>query len=72
MDFWQHIYSHFNPVAFNIFGFYVHWYGIMYALALFIGLYMAYYFAKKEEVDKSIIDEYFVWAEIGIILGARI
>jgi phosphatidylglycerol:prolipoprotein diacylglycerol transferase len=72
MDFWQHIYSHFNPVAFNIFGFNVHWYGIMYALALFIGLYMAYYFAKKEEVDKSIIDEYFVWAEIGIILGARI
>ena len=35
MEFWQNIYSHFNPVAFNLgpvsqFT----WYGIMYALAL--------------------------------------
>ncbi|HOI84327.1 MAG TPA: prolipoprotein diacylglyceryl transferase, partial [Campylobacterales bacterium] len=30
MDSWQHIYSAFDPVAFNLFGIPVHWYGIMY------------------------------------------
>jgi len=30
MEFWNHIYEHFNPIAFEIFGIKVHWYGIMY------------------------------------------
>lgn len=30
MEFWQHIYSNFNVIAFSIFGLKVHWYGIMY------------------------------------------
>jgi len=72
LEYWQHIYSHFNPVAFDLGVFKIHWYGIMYVLALIIGYYMAVYFAKKEGIEKKIIDEYFIWAEIGIILGARI
>ncbi|EOU9356585.1 prolipoprotein diacylglyceryl transferase, partial [Campylobacter jejuni] len=27
MEFWQHIYSNFNVIAFSIFGLKVHWYG---------------------------------------------
>jgi len=72
LEYWQNIYSHFNPVAFDIGFFKVHWYGIMYVLALLVGYYTAVYFAKKEGIEKKIIDDYFVWAEIGIILGARI
>ncbi len=71
-EFWQHIYSHFNPVAFDLGIFKVHWYGIMYVFALIVGYYMTIFFAKKEGIDRKIIDDYFVWAEIGIILGARI
>ncbi|AZV46981.1 prolipoprotein diacylglyceryl transferase [Nautilia sp. PV-1] len=71
-DYWQHIYSHFNPVAFDLGVFKVHWYGIMYVLALVTGYYAAVKFAEKEGIDKKIIDDYFVWAEVGIILGARI
>ena len=72
LDFWHHIYSHFNPIAFDVGIFKVHWYGIMYVLALVVGFYTALKFADKLGVNRKIIDEYFIWAEIGIILGARI
>ena len=71
---WQHIYEHFNPVAFSVFGLHVHWYGIMYVLALLVALEIAKYFVKKDKLDISskMLDNYFFWVEIGIILGARI
>jgi phosphatidylglycerol:prolipoprotein diacylglycerol transferase len=71
-NFWQHIYEHFNPVAFSIFGFKVHWYALMYITALLLGYFLAVRFGEKFGFSRKIIDEYFVWAEIGIILGARI
>ncbi len=72
IDFWQHIYSHINPIAFSLFGFKVHWYAIMYITALIVGYIAAIKFGEKFGFDKKIIDEYFIWAEIGIIIGARI
>ena len=74
IDFWQHMYYHFNPIAFEIFGFKVHWYGIMYILALLSALYMAKYVVKKDKlsISEKTLDDYFIWVEIGIILGARI
>ena len=72
VEFWQYIYSHFNPVAFDLGIFKVHWYGIMYVLALVVGYLAAVKFAKNQGIDRKIIDDYFIWAEIGIILGARI
>lgn len=63
-----------NPVAFDIFGLKVHWYGIMYVLALVISLLLAKYFAKKDKLNipNSLLDNYFFWVEIGVILGARL
>ncbi len=74
MSAWNDIYNHFNPIAFEIFGFQVHWYGIMYVLALLTALFLAGYFAKKDKypISKSTLESYFWWAEIGVILGARI
>ena len=74
IDFWQHIYSHINPIAFSIFGFKIHWYGIMYILALISALYMAKYIVKKDNIpiSQKLLDDYFIWVEIGVILGARI
>ncbi len=74
IDFWQHIYSHINPIAFSIFGFKIHWYGIMYILALVSALYMAKYIVKKDNIpiSQKLLDNYFIWVEIGVILGARI
>lgn len=74
VDFWQHIYEKFNPVAFHIFGLGVHWYGIMYVLALLTALWFAEYIVKKDNlpITKQELDAYFIYAEIGVILGARI
>lgn len=74
MEFWNNIYYHFNPVAIDLGFISLHWYGIMYALALFTALGFAKYIVKKDKLpfNDTILDSYFIWIEIGIILGARI
>lgn len=74
MNYWNEIYSHFDPVAFEILGLRVHWYGIMYVLALLVALYMAYFFVKRDKLkfSKDLLDNYFIWLEVGVILGARL
>ncbi len=71
---WNHIYEHFNPVAFHIFSLPVHWYGMMYVLALLSALGIGKYFIKKDNLDfkAAQLDAYFVYVEIGVILGARL
>ncbi len=74
MNSWNNIYDTFDPVAFHIFSFPVHWYGMMYVLALLSALYIAKYFIKKDRLDfkSEDIDGYFIYVEIGVILGARL
>ena len=71
--YWQNIYSTFDPVAFNLGPIAVHWYGLMYALALLIAITTAHYIIKKDNLNltKEQLDSYVWWAEIGVILGAR-
>jgi len=74
MSYWQHIYEHFDPIAFTLFGFPVHWYGIMYVLALLVALWFAEWLVKHDHLpfSKKELDIYFIYAEIGVILGARL
>jgi phosphatidylglycerol:prolipoprotein diacylglycerol transferase len=74
MNYWNHIYENFDPVAVSVFGLNVHWYGLMYVLALLSALVMAKWIVTKDrlDMDKKILDDYFIWIEIGVILGARL
>ena len=74
MEYWNHIYDHFNPVIANVGFIAIHWYGVMYVLALLVALWFAKWIIKKDKISISndIIDSYFIWIEVGIILGARI
>jgi len=74
MTYWQHIYEHFDPVAFSIGPFNVHWYGIMYVLALLTAFYAAGWYVKKDKypVEDKMLESYFIYVEIGVILGARL
>ncbi|WP_457594196.1 prolipoprotein diacylglyceryl transferase [Hydrogenimonas sp.] len=74
MEYWQHIYEHFNPIAFTVGPFKVHWYGIMYVLALLTALYAAKVYVKRDRypVDGKTLESYFIYVEIGVILGARL
>ncbi len=72
--FWQNIYAQFDPVAFRLGSVAVHWYGIMYALALLVAILFANYLITKDKlkIDKNLFNDYVFWAEIGVILGARL
>jgi len=74
MEYWNHIYEHFNPVALDLGFISVHWYGIMYISALLTALWFAKWIIKKDNmpISEETIDAYFIWIEVGIILGARI
>ncbi|HIC09827.1 MAG TPA: prolipoprotein diacylglyceryl transferase [Campylobacterales bacterium] len=74
MEYWNNIYENFDPVAFHLFSIPVHWYGIMYILALVSAYLFAKWIAKKDrlEIGDEVIDDYFIWVEIGVILGARL
>ncbi len=74
MPYWNHIYQHFSPIAFSIGGLSVHWYGIMYVLALISALYLAKWLVKHDKlpITQEELDNYFIWVEIGVILGARL
>lgn len=74
MQFWNNIYAQFDPVAFKLGPIAVHWYGLMYMLALLSALYAAKWFVKKDNLNytNQILDSYFIWIEVGIIIGARV
>ncbi len=71
---WQYIYDKFDPVAFYIFNYPVHWYGIMYVLSLLVALWFAEYLVKKDglPISKKELEAFFIYVEIGVILGARL
>jgi len=74
LEFWQNIYANFNPVAVELFGLKVHWYGLMYITALLSALWFAKYIIEKDSlgIPQEITDKYFIYIEIGVIIGARI
>lgn len=74
MTFWNNIYSHFDPVAFWLFGLKIHWYGLCYVLALLVALGMAKYFVRRWNlsISSNMLDIFFIWVEVGVILGARL
>lgn len=74
MEFWNNIYLNFDPVAVKIWHFSIHWYGLMYVLALLSALWVAKWFLKKDKMSftEKLVDSYFIWIEIGVILGARL
>jgi len=63
-----------NPVAFNIFGFGVRWYGLAYLATFIIGLNLTKYCLKfsKSKITKSDLDQLLNFIIAGVILGGRI
>lgn len=74
MDFWQHIYAHFDPVAFQLGPVGVHWYGIMYMLALLSAFGVAKAIIRRDNlaITEATVDDFALWEMIGVIVGARL
>ncbi len=63
---------HANPIAFNLFGFEIRWYGIITALSLIIGFVVAYFVAGYRKQRKEEILNFAPFAVIFSIIGARL
>ena len=71
---WQHLPEHISPNIFEIGSFQVRYYSLMYIIAFLLTYLLASYRIKRENYNYSteVIQDFFVWAIVGLILGARL
>lgn len=74
IEFWQHIPHHISPTIFQIGSFQLRYYGLMYLIAFFITYILVVYRINDEGYDysKETVQDYFVWAILGLLIGARL
>ncbi len=61
-----------SAVAFTIFGFSVHWYGIMIALGIIFAVLLAFYTFKFRSLKNDYIFELLLWMIVPAVIGARL
>jgi phosphatidylglycerol:prolipoprotein diacylglycerol transferase len=71
---WQHLPEHISPNIFEIGSFQVRYYSLMYIIAFLLTYILVSYRIKRENYKYSpeVIQDFFVWAIVGLILGARL
>ena len=71
---WQHLPEHITTYLFRIGGSEVRYYGLMYIVAFSVVFLLSVYRLKKEDFPYSriILENYFVWAILGLMIGARL
>ncbi|MFR9566946.1 MAG: prolipoprotein diacylglyceryl transferase family protein, partial [Rikenellaceae bacterium] len=62
----------FNPIFINLGGLEIRYYGIMWALAIFIGAKFFDNFFARESLDKNLSESIFLYGTAATILGSRI
>ncbi len=71
----SHYVIKFEPVAFKIFGFDIHWYGIMYLIAFVVGWWLTRYLARRNPmwgVKPAHVDDLLFYMGLGVVLGGRL
>lgn len=61
-----------DPEMFNIGGFAVRWYGLLFASAFFFGYLIIQKFFKKQEIPVKVLDRLTIFMLIGTVAGARL
>ncbi len=62
-----------DPIAFELFGLEIKWYGISYACSLLLALTICKILSKKyRTLEQKVFDDILVWAALGIIFGGRL
>jgi phosphatidylglycerol:prolipoprotein diacylglycerol transferase len=74
LKFWNYIPEHINPALFQIGQFQLRYYGLMYLIAFSVVYLLVLYRIKNEkyEYSKNIIQNYFIWAILGVMIGGRL
>ena len=61
-----------NPIAFEIFGLEIRWYGILMSIGIIAGLYFAHIEAKKQGYNPDDIVDLALWCVPAAVIGARL
>jgi prolipoprotein diacylglyceryl transferase len=61
-----------NPEMFNIGGFAVRWYGLLFASGFFFGYLIIHKFFKRQGVPLKVLDKLTIYMLIGTVVGARL
>lgn len=62
-----------NPIAFQVGPFAVHWYGLAYVVGILGWWQYSLWLTKKfPYIIRQLIDDYLVWAVLGVIVGGRL
>ncbi|WP_299078471.1 prolipoprotein diacylglyceryl transferase [uncultured Paraglaciecola sp.] len=61
-----------NPVLIELFGLKIHWYGALFATAIFAGLQVLKWIFIQEKIKMELLDSLLMYAVLGIIVGARL
>lgn len=71
---WRSLPSHISPNLIAIGSFQLRYYSLMYLVAFFLTYVLATYRIRKEgyEYSTETVQDYFVWAILGLLLGARL
>jgi len=74
INLWQHIPEHLSPYILRIGSFQLRYYGLMYIVAFSTVYMLCLYRLRHEHFDysRSDIENFFIWAVIGLMLGARL
>ncbi len=62
----------FDPVAFNLFGLEVRYYGLMWALMILVSAKIFDYFCQHEGLKNELSESIFVYGTLGTIIGSRV
>lgn len=74
MNWWNNIPKYINPEIVEIGSFQVRYYGLMYVVAFAVLYLLVVYRINSEKYDysKELIQNYFTWAILGVIVGGRL
>jgi phosphatidylglycerol:prolipoprotein diacylglycerol transferase len=74
IEIWQHLPAHISPNLFEVGAFQIRYYSLMYLVAFFVTYMLVSYRIKQEghHYSDEIIQDFFVWGIVGLILGARL
>ncbi|MCX6763003.1 MAG: prolipoprotein diacylglyceryl transferase [Candidatus Moranbacteria bacterium] len=74
LQIWQHLPEKIDPIAFHLGTIQVSWYGLMYLIAFAVVYFLIRYRIKTEKINISLetVQDFFPWAIIGLLLGARL
>lgn len=74
IEIWNHLPEHINPVIFQTGQFQVRYYGLMYIVAFAVVYLLVLHRIKNEKYDysKNVIQDFFIWVILGLMIGARL